>query len=166
MYVTTKKQTFLRRSGGIAFCVKDKLAKFTKHLESKSEYILWIQLDKCLVNCVKHVVLGISYVSPTQSKYSNDEEVLTLERDITLICGSNKYVLVTGDINTRTARLEDFVHADEFSSDILDFYNETRFFFNKINILEQNNIPVDRVTKDTEANNNGTWLPETCENKT
>ena len=52
-----RKQTFLRRSGGIAFCVKEKLAKFVKRIDSCSDYIMWVQLDKRLMNADENVML-------------------------------------------------------------------------------------------------------------
>lgn len=112
----------------------------------------------------ENVMLGICYVPPTQSKYYSDEEMLNLEREITSVCGKYKYVLVSGDINARTAGLRDYVRADEFLSDIFDFDMETRSFFDKINVLEQLNIPTERVSKDTKTNNTGNWLIETCKN--
>ena len=115
-----RKQTFQRRSGGIAFCVKEKLAKFVKCIDSCSAYIMWVQLDKRLMNADKNVMLGVSYIPPAQSKYFNDEEILNLEREITSVCSSYKYVLISGDLNARTAKLKDYILVDSFISDTFD----------------------------------------------
>ena len=117
IYHKPRKQTFLRRSGGIAFCFKEHLARFVKHLESNSDYIMWLEIDQCLLNADENVILGVSYIPPIQSKYYNDEEILNLERDITSVCGKNKYVLITGDLNARTAKLKDHTRVDNFFSD-------------------------------------------------
>ena len=159
-----RKQTFLRKSGGIAFCVKENLAKYVKQIESHSDYVMWVQLDRTLINSDENLMLGISYVPPTQSKYYNAEEILSLEREITSVCSNNKYVLITGDINARTAKLSDYIRADDFLSDVFDFDNETRSFFDKVNILEQYNIPTERESRDNKTNNTGNWLIETCKN--
>ena len=77
-----RKQAFLRRSGGIAFCFKEHLAKFVKHLDSDSDYIMWIQIDKCLMKADENIILGLSYIPPIQSKYYNDKEIFNLEINI------------------------------------------------------------------------------------
>ena len=82
------------------------MANFVKRIDSDSDYIMWVQIDKCLIKDDENVMLCISYILPTQSKYYNDEEIVNLEREITSVCGSNKYVLITGDLNARTARLK------------------------------------------------------------
>ena len=64
---------------------------------------MWVQLDKRLMNADENVMLGVSYIPPAQSKYFNDEEILNLEREITSVCSSYKYVLISGDLNARTA---------------------------------------------------------------
>lgn len=125
---------------------------------------MWIELEKCLMQTDENIMLGVSYVPPAQSKYFNDEEILNLESEITSFCSNNKYVLITGDLNARTARLKDYMRADNFLSDIFDFDTETRSFFDKISILEKFNIPTERATKDSKTNNNGNWLVEICKN--
>ena len=97
---------------------------------------MWVQLDRTLINSDEKLMLGISYVPPTQSKYSIAEEILSLERKITSVCSNNKYVHITGHINARTAKLIDYIRADDFLSDVLDFDNETHSFFDKVNIFE------------------------------
>ena len=37
-------------------------------------------------------------------------------------------------------------------------------FFDKVNILEQYNIPTERESRDNKTNNTGNWLIETCKN--
>ena len=125
---------------------------------------MWVQLDRTLINSDENLMLGISYVPPTQSKYYNVEEILSLEREITSVCSNNKYVLITGDINARTAKLSDYIRADDFLSDVFDFDNETRSFFDKVNIFKQYNIPTERESRDNKTNNTGNWLIETCKN--
>ena len=52
-----RKQTFLRKSGGIAFCVKENLAKYVKQIESHSDYVMWVQLDRTLINSDENLML-------------------------------------------------------------------------------------------------------------
>ena len=125
---------------------------------------MWIQIDKCLMKADENIILGLSYISPIQSKYYNDEEILNLEREITSVCSQHKYVLITGDLNARTARLKDYTRVDNFLSDLIDFDGETLSFFDKTPILEKYNVPLERATKDCKTNNTGNWLLETCKN--
>ena len=105
--------------------------KFVKHLDSDSDYIMWIQIDKCLMKADENIILGLSYIPPIDSKYYNDEEILNLEREITSVCSQHKYVLITGDLNARTARLKDYTRVDNFLSDIFVFDAETLSFLTK-----------------------------------
>lgn len=148
-----RKQTYIRKSGGICILVKENISKYIRHLETDSDYIMWISLDKKLTNTDEHIILGIIYVPPTQSKYFNDEEILNLEREITSMCSSNKFVIITGDVNARTARLNDYVQADNFLSDLFD--DETLSFFDQTSVLYHYDAPVNRSTSDTKTNNNG-----------
>ena len=97
---------------------------------------MWVQLDTTPIKSDANLILGISYVPPTQSKYYNAEEILSLEREITSVCSNNKYVHITGDINARTAKLIDYIRADDFLSDVFDFDNEIHSFIDKVNIFE------------------------------
>ena len=137
MHIAASKTNVPATVWGIAFCVKEKLAKFVKRIDSSSDYIMWVQLDKRLMNVDENVMLGVSYIPPAQSKYFNDEEILNLEREITSVCSSYKYVLISGDLSARTAKLKDNTLVDSFNFDTFDFDAETRAFFDKTPILEK-----------------------------
>ena len=62
-------------------------------------------------------ILYRGYVPPTQSKFLNDEEILNLESEMTSVCRNKIYVIVIGDVTARTAKLNDFVIANNFLSD-------------------------------------------------
>ena len=61
-------QIFIRKSGGIGIFVKNKLNKYVQVLETESEYIFWIKLDKNYTKLDQHIIFGIVYVPPTQSR--------------------------------------------------------------------------------------------------
>ena len=50
---------------------------------------------------------------------------------------------------------------DQFVSDMFEFDDDTVSFFDKTNILEKLNIPLERVSKDGK-NNTAYWLVDTC----
>ena len=74
------------------------------------------------------------------------KKFLNLEREITSVCGKNKYVLITGYLSARTAKLKDHTRVDNFFSDLFNFDLETRSFFNKTSILEKHDVPLQRTS--------------------
>ncbi|MEW8548531.1 MAG: reverse transcriptase family protein [Candidatus Thiodiazotropha sp.] len=159
-----RKQTVIRRSGGICILVNENISKNISLLETDSDYIMWVRVDKKLTNLDEDIILGVIYVPPTQSKYFSEEEILNLESEIISFCSNNRYVIITGDINARTAKLNDYVIADNFLSDYFDFDDETLSFFDKTNTLFHYGVPLNRANCDRKTNNNGHWLIDTCKN--
>ena len=43
---TNRKQNVIRRSGGIAVLINDKIYKHFKYIETECEYVLWFKIDK------------------------------------------------------------------------------------------------------------------------
>lgn len=159
-----RKQKYFRKSGGIAVLIKDSILEFCKHVETDSDYILWLSLDRRLTKTKENVIIGTIYVPPTQSRFFNDEEITNLENEITSICSNHKYVFIAGDFNARTSHLNDFIHLDQFVSDMFEFDEDTVSFFDKTNMLEKLCIPLERVSKDVKTNNTGYWLIDICKN--
>ena len=79
-----RKQTFLRKSGGIAIYFKDEFSRFISKVETASDYVSWISIDKNLVHLDENLLLGSIYIPPESSIIFNDEEFATLENDIFL----------------------------------------------------------------------------------
>ena len=73
-------------------------------------------------------------------------------------------MFINGDINGRTSRLQDFTRLDSFVSDMFDFDDSTSSFFDKTTVLENKNIPLDRVSRDNKTNTTDYWLIDTCKN--
>ena len=65
-----------------------------------------------------------------------------LENEIMSMCSSNKYVIMSGDVNARTGKLTDYVKLDNYFSDMFDFDDEIANFFDKTEMLENLNIPL------------------------
>ena len=81
-----RKQKFCRKSGGVGILYKDSLSNKLKLLETNSDYILWIQIDKTLFEIDKDMFPGILYVPPAQSRFLNYDEYFNLESEITSMC--------------------------------------------------------------------------------
>ena len=159
-----RQQKHFRKSGGLAVLIKDRFAEFCKHIDTTSDYILWLSLNKSLTNTEENVIIGVIYVPPTQSRFFNDEELTSLENEITFMCSNYKYVFITGDFNARTSHLNDFTQLDHFVSEMFEFDEDTENFFDKTNYLDRLNIPLQRASKDTKINNAGYWMIDICKN--
>lgn len=159
-----RKQKYRRKSGGISVYFKEKVLKHLKKIDTDSDYILWFELDKELVQMDEKIIFGTVYIPPERSNFFNDDEMALLESEITSFCSSNKYVFITGDFNSRTSELRDFTENDEFLADMFDFDTETVEFFSHINKLENFSIPRNRKSMDKHTNNNGFKLLDICKN--
>ena len=78
-----RQQPSLRRSGGLGLFVKTELSRYIETLNSESEYVLWVKLDKSYMQSEQHIVFGIVYVPPSQSRFLNQDEleIFQLERN-------------------------------------------------------------------------------------
>ena len=159
-----RKQKYIRKSGGIGLFCKQHLRQNINVIETETDYIMWIRLDKTLFGTSDDLILGILYISPSQSRFLNDDEMLDLETEITSMCGQSSLICLTGDMNARTATLCDFITADSFIADLFDFDEETLRFYNQAEQLHTLNINKNRISRDKHTNNNGYKLIEICIN--
>ena len=159
-----RKQPFRRRSGGISIYFKDKFSRFISKIDTASDYVSWISIDKSLTQLDENLILGSVYIPPECSLFYNNEEMTTLENEISSFCGENKYVLLTGDFNARTAVLCDYTEPDTFLPEYFDFDDETSEFFYSVSKLDSYNIPKDRKSMDKHTNNIGYKLIDICKN--
>ena len=159
-----RKQKYLRKSGGIGIIYKSTLENKIKIIDTESDYILWVKLDKTLFNTDGEFILGVLYIPPAQSRFLNDDEYNNLEMEITSVCSQTSYICLTGDMNAKTSRLCDFITADETIADVMNFDQETLSFYNQSELLEKMNINKYRNSCDNKTNNNGYRLIDICIN--
>lgn len=126
-----RKQKYIRKSGGIALFAKDEIFQHCKYLATDSDYVMWISIDKSRSSIDENLIIGITYVPPSQSRFFNDDELQTLENEITSMCSSHKYVFITGDLNARTAIFTDYVQLDDFLAEEFELDDETALFLIK-----------------------------------
>ena len=79
-------------------------------------------------------------------------------------CSEYEYVFLTGDFNAQTANLQDFTCSDTLLDKHLNLDNETQEYFDQEAFLQNNNIPVNRVSNDKKTNNTGYKLVDICKN--
>ena len=160
----SRKQKFTRRSGGLCMFVKREICKHIKIIDTSSDYILWININSKLTNLNEDMLLGALYIPPTQSKYLNDDEFMTLEIEITAMTSQYKYAILTGDLNARTSNLRDYTIVDNFITDLFDIEQESLEFFDQQTKLLSYRVPLERSSQDKKTNNNGFKLLEICKN--
>ena len=54
-----RKQMFIRKSGGIGIFFRNNLESKIKRIETASDYIFWLRMDKALFNIHDDLILGI-----------------------------------------------------------------------------------------------------------
>ena len=86
------------------------------------------------------------------------------ESEISNMCCLYKNVVLTGDTNAHTAQSPDYILVDDFLADHFDFDESTIDFFNKTDILLNNDFYLNRTSKDTKTNTIGNLLLDICKN--
>ena len=89
---------------------------------------------------------------------------LAIQQELFRYCLDSKHVLLMGDFNSRVKNLPDFVQIDKYMCDVYglhDLYEENT---NILNILEVNNISLNRHSADNTVNSYGYNLLEFCKN--
>ena len=157
-----RKQRYLRKSGGIGVFLRNDLSPLFEKIITRSDYVLWLKLEKQISKLDKDFIFGVLYVPPAQSKFLNDEELSVLEIEIVSMCSNFDNVFLTDDINARTGNLDDFIFVDIFLADTFEFDNETLSYFNKADSLIQYGMKLRRSSQDTVVNANGQKFIEMC----
>ena len=166
-FAQPRKSRSFRRSGGISVYFRDSYAKYIKKIESESDYILWMEIDKSLFHTDESLIFGSVYIPPENSNYYNDDEMFVLENEITSFCSAHKYVCVSGDYNARTSENRDYTENDDFLAELFNFDEETSEFFSYATKLPSLGASVKRHSQDKSIiiiNNNGSKLIDMCKN--
>ena len=150
-----RQQPSLRRSGGLGLFVKAELSKNIETMQSESDYVLWVKLDKSYMQSDKHIVFGIVYVPPTQSRFLNEDKFEIFQNEITDMSCNFNYIYLAGDWNAQTANLADYTTGDDFLSKHFDFDDELSSFYHQKAAHEKLGNEVNRKSMDNKRNNNG-----------
>ena len=149
-----RKQAFIRKSGGICVLFKNALNGKNNQARTNSDYITWLKLDESLFAISEDLILGILYISSSQSRFLNDDEYFGLETEITSMCVTCLSIFcLSGDTNARTVQICDFVTADTFLAGIMDLDDDTLSFYNQATLLPTLVINKHRVSEDHRTNN-------------
>ena len=159
-----RRQSYIRKSGGLGFLVHDSIAKYVKRINTESDYIACLSLSRQYHHYEQDIILASVYIPPQQSRFFNQDEFELFERDIMSLRSQHDLFLMLGDFNAQTGTLDDFIPADNFLSDHFHFDDETVRFYDQKCELERLGIKTKRSSMDKKKNNTGYQLIDVCKN--
>ena len=159
-----RRQSYIRKSGGLSFLVHDSIAKYVKRINTESDYIACLSLSRQYHHYEQDIILASVYIPPQQSRFFNQDEFELFERDIMSLRSQHDLFLMLGDFNAQTGTLDDFISADNFLSDHFHFDDETVRFYDQKCELERLGIKTKRSSMDKKKNNTGYQLIDVCKN--
>ena len=159
-----RKQKFYRRSGGIGFLVRNRIANFVTVVESKSEYIAWLRVSKQYLGTEQDMMIATIYIPPQQSRFFNDDEFDLFEQEIASVRSNFDYIYLLGDFNAQTATMPDYTVLDPFLSEFFNFDADTIEHMDQKCVLEKYDLQINRSSKDPKKNNHGFKIIDLCKN--
>ncbi|CAB3994131.1 Hypothetical predicted protein [Paramuricea clavata] len=145
---TRKSNSACRLSGGISLLFKKEFENAI-FIEKQTKNFLWCRIDNTILNSTKNLFICGVYIPPERSSYFDEDIFHNLENDVVYFSKKGN-VMLLGDFNARTSKLEDFVS------------KEGNTFIN--DITETSFEPKTRDNFDSCVNNHGKSLIEICKN--
>ena len=139
-------------SGGIALAVKNTISKYVTILSSDSNLVLWFKLSRQIANLEADILCGVVYIPPEYTKYSSADPFTEIQNELDSFKHNFSQVLLFGDFNARTGKLNEFVTPDSFLLDELHLEALQAEYDDEISIFERNNICTGRTTQDKHSN--------------
>ena len=143
---------------------KKSIAKHIIEIQSNSEYILWLKLSGTMFSKDDDIILGTVYLPPERSNYFEETELNALKDEIETKCQSSQFVILAGDWNGRTGKLQDFIENDDFLLRELSINGFENSNTEKLAVFEELKISLKRASMDSRTNAHGLILQDTCRN--
>ncbi len=145
---------------------KNKYSKLVKIMDGKSDNVLWLTLDKCILG--QRTLLGIVYVPPESSRFSDISLFDSIENDIFNLSnhnGTKTPVCLGGDFNSWFGTMVDYIKYDDFVLNDMSICSNTNIqqLQNTCN-LDSLGIQLDRKSHNNKTNNFGHRLIQMCKN--
>ncbi|CAG2198186.1 unnamed protein product [Mytilus edulis] len=147
------------KSGGIAFGYKEKYEKQVHLIETESKLVLWLKISSEIFGTEEDVLIGCIYIPPENSIYKTQDAINDLEQEFLNFSLNYKYILLTGDFNSRTSTDSDFFEISESHHD-----NSDNIVVDYASCLNQFNMLRKRCSKDVTKNSYGNQLLDMCKN--
>ncbi|KAK6196333.1 hypothetical protein SNE40_001576 [Patella caerulea] len=154
-----RKKISGNRSGGIALGYRKSLSKFIHPITTDSQFVLWFYIDRSIIRLAQNIIIGIVYIPPENSSYTNEHAFSEIETEFQSITRNSPYVTLVGDFNSRTANLLDSYELDSNSLD-----EEFAEYREATNELKNLGIPIRRNSPDNCVNTFGRKLIKFCKN--
>ena len=143
-YNKPRRQSYIRKSGGLGFLVSNSISNHMKQVQTDSEYIYCLSLSKQAHHFDQDILIMAVYVPPEQSRFYNKDEFELFENDITRLCGQYDYIITMGDFNAQTGELVDYTSDDSFFTVFFDLDQDTVEFYNQKSVLERLRVNLQR----------------------
>ena len=154
-----------RASGGVALLTKKCVTQYVHIIENvdgmsidnDDDFLMWVKVDSKLVK--NGMLLCIVYIPPQNSPYSSVEMFDILENNMLMLDDTTSCCII-GDFNARTKDSCDILYIDTHVIDIGD--ELARTYTDNVILLEENNIPLTRMSQDISNNGYGDILLSLC----
>jgi hypothetical protein len=77
-------------------------------IDSTSDKVFWININKNPFQSNKCLILGIVYIPPESSRFFNQDELLIFENEVVDMCNLYENVMLTEDAYVHIGLLQDF----------------------------------------------------------
>ena len=144
------------RSGGLCILYKVNIEKYISHVISNCKLVQWLKISKAFLGTGKDVMFGNTYVPPDGTRYQNLTPFMDLREEVRKY--ENHHVCIAGDLNSHTGTDRDYVVAEDFEPEQLDFDSEAQNYLNNINLLKHHKISLSRSNVDRRKNVYGNQL--------
>jgi hypothetical protein len=142
-------------SGGISIMIKNSFKEKVNVIETDNDNILWCKIHGFLAEPNEHLLLGVVYISPEGSQYSNAQCFNDIESDYFTHFIDMKRCVIVGDFNSYINNKLDFYNdGDDETPFDTDIDNEQDLSLNVKNALENFDLPLIRETKCKHRTNN------------
>ena len=95
---------------------KGQLEEFITEIKTDSDFVSWYRIDKTITGLTKDLLLGVVYIPPEGSKYTNVSAFEECELELLeLLSCNDALVCMCGDFNARTGNLCDLVENNVFN---------------------------------------------------
>ena len=103
-----------RNPAGVAVLISKQMCRFIKEIKTNMDNIIWLQLD---VEQTR-LLIGFIYIHPDTSPYANENIFSELEEEIISLQNATgiQDCILLGDMNARTANLDEEVKFDSLSN--------------------------------------------------
>ena len=82
------------KSGGMGIIYKGQLEEFITEIKTDSDFVSWYRIDKTITGLTKDLLLGVVYIPPEGSKYTNVSAFEECELLELLSCNDALFVCV------------------------------------------------------------------------